>query len=276
MTITLLGAILERARKSGLIEHNHARDKDLRAKEREPARSYLKSADQIAALIDAAGEQDAEARGDRKHIERRAMLAVLTFAGLRIGELVELRWRNLDLAGGWLKVGAAKTDAGVREVRIRGVLRDELAAVRGCHQDAPQSAYVFATRQGGQLSPNNIRNRVLAVAVKRASEQLEAAGQPPLPDKLTPHSLRRTFASVLVALGEDPGTIMDEMGHTDASFTLRVYRQSMRRGEDEKKALWTLVEGGVMADGGRRGQDHAAAAGAAEAENPINSAVQGA
>lgn len=33
---------------------------------------------------------------------------------------------------------------------------------------------------------------------------------PPLPQGITPHSLRRTFASVLYALGEDPGVVMDE------------------------------------------------------------------
>ncbi len=36
---------------------------------------------------------------------------------------------------------------------------------------------------------------------------------------------------------------MDEMGHTDPALALRVYRQSMRRGDDEKAALRALVEG---------------------------------
>jgi hypothetical protein len=40
---------------------------------------------------------------------------------------------------------------------------------------------------------------------------------------------------------------MDEMGHTDPALALRVYRQSMRRGEDEKAALRALVEGGETA-----------------------------
>lgn len=61
---------------------------------------------------------------------------------------------------------------------------------------------------------------------------------------LTPHSLRRTFASVLYALGEDPGVVMDEMGHTDPALALRVYRQTMRRDDGEKTALRALVEGG--------------------------------
>jgi integrase len=46
------------------------------------------------------------------------MLATLTFAGLRIGELLRLRWRDVNLAGGWLTVRDSKTDAGRRKVKI--------------------------------------------------------------------------------------------------------------------------------------------------------------
>ncbi len=42
---------------------------------------------------------------------------------------------------------------------------------------------------------------------------------------------------------ETPGAVMDEMGHADPGLALRVYRQAMRRGEDEKAALRALVEG---------------------------------
>ena len=59
-------------------------------------RSYLDAAGQIVALLDAAGELDREAPESRKHVERRAMLAVLVFAGLRISELCSLRWRDVD------------------------------------------------------------------------------------------------------------------------------------------------------------------------------------
>jgi integrase len=262
MTLTLLGAILERAVKRKLIEHNPARDRDLRVRERAPVRSYLDSAMQIVALLDAAGEGDRKAARGRTHVERRPMLAVLVFGGLRIGELCALRWKDVDLAGGWLHVGEAKTDAGRRRVKIRGALRDELLALRGRHQDAPQASYVFATRDGGRMSPDNFRSRVLGRpaltvgdekkpgtgAVGRANKRLEGEGLPPLPGRITPHSLRRTFCSLLYALGEDPGTVMDEMGHTDPELALRVYRQAMRRGETEKAQLRALVEGGVGPD----------------------------
>ena len=74
-------------------------------------RSYLDAAGQITVLLDAAGECDRKASRGRTHVERRAMLAVLVYAGLRIGELCALRWRDVDLAGGWLHTGS-KTDAG--------------------------------------------------------------------------------------------------------------------------------------------------------------------
>ena len=148
----------------------------------------------------------------------------------------------MDLAGGWLRVGESKTDAGRR--RVRGALRDELLRLRD--SQAPDE-FVFPTLTGGRQSADNFRSRVLRAAVKRAHENLAEQGLPPLPDKLTPHSLRRTFCSLLYALGEDPGLVMDEMGHTDPGLALRVYRQAMRRGEDEKDALRALVEGSELA-----------------------------
>ncbi len=252
MTVTLLGAILEGAVERELIARNPAKGKGRRVRERAPRRSYLETAAQIEALLDAADELDRDAQPACRHVERRAMLATLTFAGLRIGELCALRWRDVDLAAGWLHVGEAKTDAGRRKVKVRGALRDVLLELRGRHQDSEQGAYVFGTLRGGRQSPDNFRSRVLKAAVTLANENLASDHLPPLPERITPHSLRRTFCSLLYALGEDPGVVMDEMGHTDPALALRVYRQSMRRGEDEKQQLRALIEGGELAVIGRR------------------------
>jgi len=70
----------------------------------------------------------------------------------------------------------------------------------------------------------------------------EAAGHPPLP-KLTPHSLRRTFCSLLYALGETPPIVMQEMGHTDPGLALKVYAQAMPSRRGEQRTLRALVEG---------------------------------
>jgi len=242
MTLTLMAAILEGAVDRELISRNPAKGKRRRAREHEPRRSYLDTAEHISALLDAAGELDRVAREDRRHVERRAIVATLIFAGPRIGELCGLRWRDVDLAGGWLHVSDAKTDAGIRRVKIRGALRDELLAVRSRRLGGPDE-FVFATSGGRRPSRDNLRNRVLAPAVKLASERLVAGGLTPLSERITPHSLRRTFASVLYALGEDPGIVMDEMGHTDPALALRVYRQAMRRDEGERERLRALVDG---------------------------------
>ena len=46
---------------------------------------------------------------------------------------------------------------------------------------------------------------------------------------------------MICALGEDPGVVMDEIGHTDSALALWAYRRSMRRGEEEKAQLRALV-----------------------------------
>jgi integrase len=52
-----------------------------------------------------------------------------------------------------------------------------------------------------------------------------------------------TFASILDVRGEDPPTVMGQLGHTDAAFTLRVYSHAMRRDSGDRDCLQALVEG---------------------------------
>jgi len=270
-TITRLGQVLEVAVEYGLTERNPARGKRRRVKASKPAPVWLDSAEQIAALLDAAGELDRGAKSNGQ-VPRRAILSTLVFAGLRIGELIELRWRDVDLAAGRITVRASKTDAGVRSVDLLPVLRDELAALRASKTTAGEQGNVldldahrarrraqegkrtlsaervFPTQAGGAMNPSNVRNRVLAKSVERANERLEDAGATPLPDSLTPHKLRHTFASLLVALGTDPGAVMDQLGHEDAAFTLRVYRHGMRRDDRSRRALAQCVGTGTGSD----------------------------
>ena len=198
------------------------------------SRAYLDSAAQIAALLDAAAELDRDSRADRQHVNRRGQLATLIFAGLRIGEFLALRWGDVDLAGGWITVRQAKTDAGRRKVKIRPVLRDVLLAHKPL--DPSPGAYVFATGQGRRLHSSNVRVRVLSKAVERANERLEEAGEPPLPG-LTPHGLRRTFASLLYGIGEASPVVMAELGHTDPGLAPSIYAQAMRRDDGENDRL---------------------------------------
>jgi len=251
-TVILLAAVLEAAVERDLIGRNPAKGRGRRVRERTPARSYLDTAEQIGALLEAAGRLDREALPDHRHVERRAIVATLTLAGLRIGELAALRWQDVDLATGWLHVGAAKTDAGRRRVKVRGALRDELATVKARSGHTGPADPVFVTRTGGRSSVDNLRSRVVNPAVEAASAWLVAQGSAPLPGRVTPHSLRRTFASVLYALGENPAVVMAEMGHTDPGLALRIYAQAMRRDDAEQDRVRALLEGRQLAEIGRR------------------------
>ena len=242
-TIGLLAQILDVAVEYQLVAANPARGKRRKLKADRPQRAYLDSAAQIAALLDAAAELDRDSRADRQHVNRRAQLATLVFAGLRISEFLSLRWRDVDLAGGWLTVRESKTEAGRRKVKIRPVLRDALLAHKPL--DASPDAYVFGTAQGKRQNPSNVRSRVIAKAVERTNERLEDLGETSLP-RLTPHGLRRTFASLLYAIGETSPVVMAELGHTDPGLALSIYAAAMRRDEHENERLLALVGGDTL------------------------------
>lgn len=155
----------------------------------------------------------------------------------------------MDLARGTLTVRAAKTDAGIRAVNILPVLHDELGDYRA-RIDPPDDALVFGTATGRRQGATNIRRRVLAKAIKHANTTLVKDGDEPLPDNLTPHSLRRTYASILFALGESPPYVMAQMGHTTANLTLAIYARQMDRRDGEPERLKVLVEGRLLPNGG--------------------------
>jgi integrase len=228
-TIATLAAILEVAVEYGYVERNVAKGKRRRLKAPKPERVYLARADHIAALLDAAGKLDA-AEGRRTAPWRRALLATLVYAGPRINEALELRWKDLDLAGCRLRIRGTKTDAAARTVELLPTLRDELASYAAARRERRPDALIFGTSAAGaryeggrKHSPSNIRNRVIAEAVKLADAALADDGIEPLPAGIGPHALRRTFASLLVALGRDPAVVMRQMGHTTPHFTLSVY-----------------------------------------------------
>lgn len=240
--LRVLRAVLKVAVRYGRIDRNPA--EDVRLPQPRFKGSFLDRAEHLAALLDAAGALDRERRLRVGH--GRALLATLALAGLRIDEALSLRWRDVDLAAGTLSVVRSKTDAGERVVDLLPLLRDELLALKA-RRDPSRDALVFETTRGRKDSASNVRNRMLAPAVEAANAALAEADRDPLPDRLTPHSLRRTFASVLVALGEDPAYLMAQMGHTHAGFTLSVYARAMRRRDGGRDALRDLV-------GGRSGQ----------------------
>jgi integrase len=253
--ISTVAAVMEQAVEHEYIDRNPAKGRRRRLKTSKPARTYLDRPEQIDALLDAATEIDERGRTVRY---RRPLLAVLTLAGLRIGEALDLRWRDVDLGheqdgnvvplkgrgpAGTLHVRGTKTDNADRRIRLAPALRDELVALRAATRNAEPGRRVFATSTGGKLMRSNVGRRIIAPAVKRANEVLAEAGVEPIPEGLTPHSLRRTFASLLVVRREDPATVMGQMGHATAGFTLEVYARAMDLTDADREAYEALWHG---------------------------------
>jgi integrase len=160
-----------------------------------------------------------------------AMVALTT--GLRRSELLALRWQDVDLDSGILRVERAleqtargglvfkapKTKRGRRSVTLPRSTIAVLREHRKAQQEqrlflglgkAPEDALVFAGPDGSTRSPNAL-TKEWTLAMKKAGL------------KATFHSLRHTHASTLIASGLDALTISRRMGHGSPAITLGVY-----------------------------------------------------
>ena len=98
---------------------------------------------------------------------------------------------------------------------------------------------------------------MLARAVEQANEALADADLAALPAGLTPHSLRRTFASLLFALGRTAPEVMGQLGHTDPKLALRILRAGDAEASDGQQLRRVAgVERDVL-DEGMRGATQA-------------------
>jgi integrase len=165
------------------------------------------------------------------------LLAVMT--GLRIGEILALRWGRINFVTGTLRVeetcykgkfGTPKTRASRREVPLTLAVIQALQAHRmGCSNTANE-ALVFATRHGTPLASNNLRKRQLHPASQRAGL-----------GSIDWHSLRHTHGTLLHELGTPLRVAQAQLGHSHMSTTLQVYthasgsaqRQAVNQLEDQ-------------------------------------------
>jgi integrase len=171
----------------------------------------------------------------RNDIPRTPIVAMLVLAGLRVSELCALDRRHVDFPGRRLHVPRIKTDASERVVPLVPALYDIVLDYCAEAELAPDSP-LFLTRHGNRQTPQNIREHIIKPTRARANESL---AQPI--EHLTPHSLRRTFASLLAELGVAPRRAMYLLGHTDAKFTMRVYQHVLDVGSDTARQLTQLL-----------------------------------
>jgi integrase len=229
-TITRLAQILGLAHEYNLIAGNPAVGKRRRAKATKPRRPWVEPC-QLMTLLEAADKQTVPEKkvallGGRG----RPLLATLAGAGLRIDEALSLQRQHVNVAKGTLAVVASKTDAGVRTVDLPPALRDELATYLDGSRFKKPTDLVFPTSSGKKDNRQNIRQRLFMKAIERANVKLAEKRIEPLGD-VRPHGLRRTYASLRTACGDDPVYVSRQIGHEDVRFTLNVYAQSVQRRE---------------------------------------------
>jgi integrase len=183
---------------------------------------------------------DALALIDALRPSERAIYATACFAGLRRGELQALRVCDIDLANSVIRVERGwdqydgpvkpKSANGRRSIPLNAILRDyldeHLLATGRSGDDL-----VFGRTPGHAFVASTLRSRALRAWEATNEEELKRAEREGRePSLLTPiklHALRHTYASLLIAMGENPKAIQTFMGHATISMTFDRYGHLM-------------------------------------------------
>lgn len=160
------------------------------------------AADEAIALAEDAGDASEGWVGTRD----LAILLLLYGAGLRVAEAMSLTG-SVRPIGETLRVTGKRSKT--RIVPIMPAVREAIDDyVRQCPWPIEQNGPLFLGARGGPLNPDLVR-RAVAAARKRLG----------LPDSLTPHALRHSFATHLLARGVDLRALQELLGHASLSST---------------------------------------------------------
>ena len=154
--------------------------------------------DEVAALLDFP-------EGDAEAVRDRALLELLYSSGLRVSELTNVRWRDLDLDEGMIRVIGKGS-----KTRIVPVGRKAIAALQTLRkQDHPDTdAPLVYGRLGKPLTPNGVRARLK----RRAKDQ-------GVWKRVYPHLLRHSCASHVLESSGDLRAVQELLGHADIGTT---------------------------------------------------------
>jgi integrase len=234
MLATLLDVAMERSDVDLAV--NAARGRRRKVKVVQPKlRSFLE-VDQVWALLDAAALRQRRITSCRGYVyPGRVILSLLTLGGLRISELCSLERGLVNLGVDVIHTSRSKTAAGYREIDvIFAALHQDLAEHLARRTTFGRSRDpLVPSGNGNRLVASNIRQRVLAKVIAEANELLRERGVPEIVE-CTPHTLRRTYISLLLAAGCDPAYVQQQVGHTDPTLTLRIYQQLLKRKRREE------------------------------------------
>lgn len=133
--------------------------------------------------------------------------------GMRLGELVALRWADVDFERGSLHVGRSWShghETTPKSGRSRTLpLSPELSAALSALRAKPRGLLVFCGEDGGRLDRNKVKHPFWR-NVKEAGVRL-----------IRLHDLRHSFASQLVSAGVNLRVVQDLLGHADIKMTMR-------------------------------------------------------
>jgi len=167
-----------------------------------PLPKYL-TVTQVARLLDA---PDRTLEGARD----RAMLMLMYASGLRASELVTLRMENVDRAAGFLRVLGKGAKERVVPVADRALedLATYLAGARPAFLKKRVSSALFLSKRGKSITRQTLWNRIRHWAL--------IAG---IDERISPHTLRHSFAGHLLAGGADLRAVQAMLGHADIATT---------------------------------------------------------
>lgn len=239
--LVLLHGVFKRAKRDGLITTNPSEDAERVSLIDDGTFNILEPVEFEAVHRAALGEHDKRPENERDPDaidalttnERNmfaAMLATGYYAGLRLGELRDLPWRNVDFAGSMLRVESGYTHAErstpkgnrARSAPLVPVLAQRLAQLSTRPNFTGETDYVFATEHGERAGDKRLRE-VFYAALTRAElghkrDQHDQHGNPQQPIRV--HDLRHSFCTWAVNVW--PITKVKEFaGHRDIATTMK-------------------------------------------------------
>jgi integrase/recombinase XerD len=166
-------------------------------------------------LLEAAGGDDADATDLDRQLRDRALLELLYAAGLRITEALRLDREDLSVDGGFVRV-IGKGDK-ERLVPVGDVALDWLARWEAGPRDRLLALHHVVATRGG---PVFLGDRGRRLARQQAWAAVKgAAGRAGLDDRVSPHTLRHSFATHLLEGGADLRIVQELLGHASISTT---------------------------------------------------------
>lgn len=139
----------------------------------------------------------------------KTMIKLFLDSGLRLSEMINLKWKDINLQTGKLKVVQGK-GAKDRVIWINDGILDMLREWRERQvKDVGAVDYVFSTKKGDKLNPRDVRQMVYTYAKKAGITDKE----------VSPHTFRHTFASDLLRATNNLRKVQKALGHSDISTT---------------------------------------------------------